>query len=127
MELSTEINKEKNIRYHVVTGPIDVDELINVLQAIYGATDFDPEMNVFWDLQKADSSAVSSDDVYRLKKYVSNKWGRGGNSRAALVVSREVDFGMSRMYQIMMEGDNPSKIKVFKDLHEAEQWLAEES
>ena len=28
MELSTEINKEKNIRYHVVTGPIDVDELI---------------------------------------------------------------------------------------------------
>ena len=127
MELSTEINKEKNIRYHVVTGAIDVHELINVLQAIYDARDFDPEMNVFWDLQNADSSAVSSDDVYTLQKYVSNKWGQGGYSRAALVVSREVDFGMSRMYQIMMEGNNPSKIKVFKDFHEAEQWLAEES
>ena len=126
MEISTEINKEKNIRYHIVSGAIDVNELIKYLKGIYDASDFNSEMSVFWNLQKADSSAVSSKDVDILSEYVGRQWGKGGKSKAALVVSNDLDYGMSRMYQIMMEGPTHSKIQVFRDINEAEEWLKEE-
>ena len=127
MEISTEIKKEKNIRYHIVSGAIDVNELIKYLKGIYDASNFNSEMNVFWNLQKADSSTVSSKDVDILSEYVGKQWGKGGKSKAALVVSHDLDYGMSRMYQMMMEGSTSSEVVVFKDINKAKEWIEAET
>ena len=101
MEISTEINKKKNIRCHIVRGVIDVRELTEYLKEIYNFSDFDSGMSVLWDLQEADFSSVSKEDVRSLMEYVGKQWGKGGKSKAALVVSHDLDYGLSRMYQIM--------------------------
>ena len=123
MEISTEIDKEKNIRWHVVTGVIDVRELAEYLKGIYASSDSYSEMSVFWDLQAADFSSVTSEDVRSFMAYAGKIWGKGGKSKAALVVSGDLDFGMTRMYQIMMEGATSSAIEVFKDKNKAKQWI----
>jgi len=123
MDISTEIDKQKNIRWHVVTGRIDVREVAEYLKRIYASSDSNSEMSVFWDLQTADFSAVTSEDIRSLMAYVGKIWGKGGKSKAALVVSNDLDFGLSRMYQIMMEGATSSAIEVFKDIDAAKEWI----
>ena len=123
MEISTEIDKEKNIRWHVVRGVIDVRELAEYLKGLYSSSDSYSEMNAFWDLQEADFSSVTSEGVRSFMAYAGKIWGKGGKSRAALVVSGDLDFGMTRMYQIMMEGATSSAIEVFKDKNKAKEWI----
>ena len=38
---------------------------------------------------------------------VGNKWGTGGKNKAALVVSRQVDFGLARIYEQKLESKSP--------------------
>jgi hypothetical protein len=123
LEISIELDKEKNIRRHVVKGVIDVRELAEYLKGIYASSDSYTEMNVFWDLQTADFSSVSSEDVRSFMAYVSKIWGKRGKSKAALVVSSDLDFGLSRMYQILMEGATSNTVEVFKDKNEAAEWI----
>ena len=127
MKVSTEINKKKNIRSHIVRGVIDISELTEYLKEIYNSSDFDPEMNVFWDLQEADFSCISTEHVTSFMEYVSKQWGAGGKSKAALVVSRDAAYGMSRMYQTLMDGANSSEIAVFRDKDKAKEWIEAET
>ena len=127
MEISTEINKEKNMRCHIVRGVVDISELTNCLKEIYNSSDLDPDMNVFWDLQKADFSCISSENVRSFMEYVVKQWGTGGKSKAALVVSDNFGYGMSRMYQMMMEGATSSEVAVFKDINKAKEWIEAET
>ena len=127
MEISTEINKKKNIRSHIVIGVIDISELTEYLKEIYNSSDFDLEMNVFWDLQEADFSCISTENVSSFMGYVSKQWGTGGKSKAALVVSRDLAYGMSRMYQTLMDGATSSEIAVFRDKDKAKEWIEAET
>lgn len=49
--------------------------------------------------------------------------GQSGENKAALIVSQDIDYGMSRMYQILMEDITPGEISVFKNIDEAEEWI----
>ncbi len=52
MEISTEINKEKNIRQHTIKGRIDVSKLIDFLKKIHTTPDFDLEIHPAQKLDK---------------------------------------------------------------------------
>ena len=123
MEISTEIDNEKNIRWHVVRGVIDLREVAEYLKGLYASSDSSSEMHVFWDLQNADFSSVSGEAIKTFMAYVGKVWGQAGKSKAALVVSNDRDFGLSRMYQLMMEGATSSAIEVFKDKDAARKWI----
>ena len=96
MEISTEIDTEKNIRWHVVKGVIDLRETAEYLKGIYASSASNSEMNVFWDLQTADFSAVSSDDVRTFMAYVSKIWGKpyskGSMKSGGKVRQKDIDY-----------------------------------
>ncbi len=123
MEISTEINKEKNIRQHTIKGRIDVSKLIDFLKGIHTAPDFDLEMKVLCDLREADFASVASSDFKLISDNVGSKWGKDGKNKAALVATRDLDYGLSRMYQIMLGGVTPSSVTVFKDMDKAKAWI----
>jgi hypothetical protein len=54
---------------------------------------------------------------------VKDHWGLSGKSKAALIVSGDQDFGMSRMYEILMDQVTENKVMVFRDLKEAYKWI----
>lgn len=121
MEISTEI--KNNTRWHIVRGVIDMVELSECLKEIYNSSDFDAEMNVFWDLNEADFTSVSTEDILSFKDFVGKHWGKGGTSKAALVVRYDLGFGMSRMYEIFMKSKSSSKIVIFRDIDKAKEWI----
>ncbi len=126
MEILTVINLKINLRTHNIRGAINLFELIGYLKDLYNSSDFNPELNDIWDLRNADFSSISSEDVRSLMKYVSKKWGKSGKNKAVIVVSSELDYGMSRMYEILMEARTTGKIAVYKDINEAIEWIQKE-
>ncbi len=123
MEISTEINKNNNIRCHTIKGLIDASELIGFFEKLYSLPDFDLGMKALWDLREADFSALLPSDIRSIMDCVGQRWGKDGKSKAAIVASRDLDYGMSRMFQIMLDGETTSKVTVFKDINKAEEWL----
>jgi hypothetical protein len=121
MEISTEI--KKNIRWHTVRGVIDIEKLTEYLKEIYSLSNFDSEMKVFWDLQEADFTSVSTEDLQHFKEYIGKQWGKEGKSKAALVVPHDLAYGLSRMYEIMMESESSSEITVFRCKDKAKEWI----
>ncbi|MFC1829337.1 hypothetical protein ACFL0O_06985 [Thermodesulfobacteriota bacterium] len=123
MEITTNIDKTAGLRTHKVTGVVSKNDLLLKLEEIYSIPDFEPDMNVLWDLRNADLASFSSDDIHRVRDFVVHKWGTDGTNRAALVVSRDIDFGLSRMYQVSLESITASKLQVFRDMDKALAWL----
>lgn len=123
MDITTEIDVKANLRIHKVTGDVTVKSIMAKLEQVYSEPDFDPEMNVLWDMREAKMSSVSSSDVEQLSNFVAGRWGTGGRSRAALVVSRDFEFGISRMYEIFLESRSATQVQVFRDFDEALLWI----
>lgn len=121
MEISTQIKNKT--RWHIVKGAINIEELTRHLKELYNSSNFDPDMNVFWDLREADFRSVSPENVHYFTNFVGQNWGKGGKSKAALVVSHDLGYGISRMYEIMMESKTSSGIAIFKDIDKAKEWI----
>jgi hypothetical protein len=123
MEIKVTIDKKANLRRHVVTGRLSGKDLHEALSSIYKGPDFVPDMNVLWDLRGAEVSEMSSSDIEEVSELVSRHWGKGGSSRAAIVVSQDFEFGLSRMYQVFLESRMETQIRVFRSIDEAEAWI----
>jgi hypothetical protein len=125
MAVTTKIDPETGIREHTVTGPLDLRALITALKKVYSMPEFRSEMNVIWDLREADLSAFSSEDIRQVREYVGRHWGVEGTSRAALVVTSDLGYGLTRMYEILLESRTASEVHVFRDYDEALRWVRE--
>jgi len=124
MQFATSINSANQIRCHAISGEFNMDSLLKELGRFYDSPDYDPEMNVLWDLRQLNGlSALATSELSRLIAFVSRRWVSSQPRRAALVVSRMVDFGMARMYEMRMESVSRQEIRVFTDFEQARQWL----
>jgi hypothetical protein len=50
-------------------------------------------------------------------------WATAGKSKAALVVSGDFEFGLSRMYEIFLESKTSNDVMVFRDIQKAMAWV----
>ena len=124
MKIKTEINQKKNVRVHIVTGKFDVDVLFNSLKDMYSDLPLQADMNVLWDLRNVEGiSKTATSQLDKVSALVSKKWGNAGKSKAALVISRQVDYGFVRIYEQRLENQTTSKVRVFKDIKKAAQWI----
>jgi len=123
MKLTTEIDKKNNLRIHTVDGPLDFKALQRILKETYSSQDYNSDMSVLWDIRKSDLSSFTSAQIQEIKNLVKKQWGTGGMSRAAIVVSRDIDYGLTRMYELISSEETKSEIRVFREYPEAVQWL----
>ena len=124
MKIKTEINQKKNVRVHIVSGPFDIESLFKSLSEMYASLPMQADMNVLWDLRAAeDIASLETDQLNKVISLVGKKWGNSGKNKAALVVSRQVDFGLARLYEQQLGGHTTSKIRVFKDIKKAVHWI----
>ena len=106
-----------------MNGRITLDEVRETLRAIYNRRDFRANMHALWDLRKGEL-AFSASEIESLARFVSDHWKATDKTRAALVVSRDVDFGVARMYEAAASNIASSKVMVFRDVDQAQRWLA---
>ncbi len=123
MKFSTKIDKKLGVRMHKVAGEVTVSDILAELKQVYSKPDFDSTLNVLWDLRQARLVSTSSMEVDELSRFVADHWGKPGGSRGALVVSRDFEFGLTRMYEVFLESKTPNDVTVFRDYDEALEWI----
>ena len=75
------------------------------------------------DFRGFSATGLSSDNVYELAELCRNLGKMLGYGNCALVMSKELDFGLARMWQMMTEAHVEMEIDVFKSIDEAREWL----
>ena len=87
--------------------------------------DFKKNMNVIWDMTKANVRAASTDEVLDIVAHIGdNIANRGAGYKIAIVASSEMSFIMSKMFETYGE-KLPVSIHVFNVLEDAIKWMGE--
>ena len=121
MPVHFKYNVDNKLLYGTIEGQIGIDELRDALGKITTSTEFPPNVNALWDLRNLDFSRLNADfgeAIISAREENSKR----GNSKIALIAEDDLDYGMSRMYQ-MLSDNLPQKISVFRDTDIAENWL----
>jgi hypothetical protein len=106
------------------SGSVMAVDIIEGLKKVMEDPAFKPGMDILWDFRDVRSEISKADQIREIVSYIrTNQDRRGGNYRVALVVTRDIDFGLARMYEAYSQ-ELPFEIRIFKNLNDAENWLA---
>jgi len=121
--IETSIDSETGLRTHVATGAFTLDELESELRDAYSRPDYRPEGNSLCDLRKAGAVTFTGEEIQRIVETVLKHRGAPPGARTAIVVTRDLSFGLARMFAHQLEAKSHSDVMVFRDMDEAAAWL----
>ena len=124
MPVNTVIDKKAGVMIRTVTGELTFEDIKSSYEASLIRPDFQMNMNVIWGLRDADASKIYKEDVIKIARYFETYIKNGDEYKAALVVSSDLEYGLSRMYQVAV-ADLPAEIGIFRSLEEAKKWVGE--
>ncbi len=121
VEFEKSISVEKKLTTITVKGSVSADQLIKILEDFYQG---EFTLNLLWDLSLTDASELKKHELEEVisvaKKHAHLR--RGG--KTAIVASRQVDYGIGRMYEILAEIENhPLLHYVSNDIQKAKDWF----
>ena len=108
-----------------VDGVPDIAEIRDVIIKTWSDPVFQSTARGLWDLRNADLSGISAAELRTVADLEENRRPDLPRSRIALVVSREVDFGMLRMLEAFLP-ESTLDYHVFRDFDDAWHWLRAE-
>ena len=96
-------------------------------QAIEAIQDFltnDPTPFVLWDFTEGTLAGISRDGLRELIERLRQFAGVRAGGRTALVVPKDVDYGIGRVLEVLIEmTEIPFRVRAFRDMAEATAWL----
>ena len=102
-------------------GASTLDEWRATVDAFRRHPDYRPGMGVINDWRKRMVS-ITARDAQARASYLVQYAAAFGPTRWAVVVAREVDFGMGQVEKALLEGAPNITLRVFRDTTEAERW-----
>lgn len=121
MPIDCEIDSEAGIVYTTIVGQVSANEVIEKLAAVITSTGYRPGFNGLIDLTKS-SYTPKGNEVRQIAQLLVSHNARIGHSRSALVVSRDLGYGLARMFQEMAD-ESVIETRIFRDMTEARTWL----
>ncbi len=98
-------------------------EMVDCIDALRHDPALEPGMNTLSDMRRIEVGFTSA-GVESMVEIMRATEERRGDSRAAIVVSEEVAFGMARMFELISENaDVHPNFRVFYDFEQATAWL----
>lgn len=123
MHVETQMDRVKAIRTHRITGAVTLEDFRNLLEAVYNSAQFDASMHSLWDVREADFTGVTAQDIRSFGEFVRKNWVETRKNKAAIVVSSLADFGITRMYEMVLGPMATGKVMVFRNLKTAWDWI----
>ncbi len=123
MPIQYNIKREKDLTVFTWTGQVTFPEIVDSLGA-YGKDG--PTFYELYDLRELKGERLSTLDIDRLVDHLDRFANyRPKNSKTAVVVRADVDFGISKTIALLTDIDGvvPYQINVFRDMDEAVRWL----
>ncbi|MHB8789986.1 MAG: hypothetical protein ACYDBT_08920 [Desulfobulbaceae bacterium] len=120
-----DIIKEDTAPYFLIrlSGPFDVHDLESCYVEVINNPKWISGTDIIWDAQQCTFDHLSSEDMnvigYMTIKYKDKR----GNGNAAWVVSRDIDFAISRMFWMFNEDKVVFDFRVFRDIETAKKFI----
>lgn len=115
------IHPERNLIRQTLWGRITVDELRDIITSLRKEPHYRAQMDVLADLRNAEID-ISYDQMTDYTRFLAGSNSTAG--RQAIVVSRQLEFGLARMYEQLTENTVlRTDLRVFMDMEEAELWI----
>ena len=123
-EIETVVDAGKDLTLVTARGKITVEDLIKTAERYLSDT---PTRKVLWHCLEADASEITGPEFERFQQTVSGLSGASSKRRIAIVVSRELGYGLSRLCEAYAEISGVrAEYYVTYMLEEAMAWLNEE-
>ena len=123
MPVKTEKDTERNLTIHTAKGLITDEQMFEVQEKFY---EENPTMLQLWDMSEADVSLITIQGMRRFVEIDANRGLERGHGKCAVVVVKTLQFGLARLAETFGELSGlPFKLKVFKSIDAAMEWLTE--
>lgn len=125
MPIEIRYDQDRRMLCIAILGTLDFDEYASTLETITSSKDYPPNVRTLWDLRKANLSFVNFTSVKKIvgiRERIKNR----DNCKVALVASSNLQYGLCRMFQMLLDGRLPHELAVFRGYEDGEQWLLKE-
>ena len=125
--MTIDLKYDKHKRILVVTGigEITAQEIASTFDKIGGSPEYPPNADRIWDLRKADLTSLDEKSLLKIIQ-LAKQYPEFANYSMALIASTDLSYGVSRMYELLSEGELPRNIMVFREYSEGEKWILQE-
>jgi len=124
MPITYDIDRSQDLTTFTLSDEVTFEDMMAVL-ALYGKEG--PTIYELYDARTLAGKRLAFEEMNKLAGYLARfSEKRPSGSKTAIVVAKDVDFGLSRMIQILTETTTIYDIQGFRDMDEARQWLAAE-
>jgi len=122
MAITYAIDPGLGVVFTKATGVLTDDELVGHKQNLLRDPAFKPGMVELSDVRGVERLEVTPEGIRRFVAQDKADADRLRGFKLAIVVSKDVVFGMARVYEMRTEA-NPLSVNVFRDMEEARVWL----
>ena len=124
MSITTIVDNDKQLTTHTAIEETSFEETMTTLKQFYEGKS---TINVLWDFRRGSMALLSSVDLERIVDYVTFHSEKRAGGKTAIVVSRDLEYGISRVIETLREIRKvPLQLLIFRSMEEANQWLEEE-
>jgi hypothetical protein len=121
--ISISSNEFLKIGIFTVSGTLQAEDILNYLKSTYKHM---PHKNVLWDFSGAQIGTMSADDFHAISHAVKENSLHRSSGKSALVTADSEGYGLGRMFESIAKLDEvPVEYRVFNNIAEAQDWLAE--
>ena len=122
-----EISFRKETGYFIIKtrGDTTPDDIEASLLQVFTSPDWSNGKNILYDNRLENLDKLSSDDVQRISLKFTQFNDKLANSKIALVMSKDVAYGLARMWENYTETTATFKTNIFRTIDNALQWIEE--
>jgi len=119
--IETIVSHQHNLTLYKCYGDLKEAEINDIIQPYYTER---TTLNLLWDFSEASMSDISSMFVRQITNKMRELVPAREKGKIAVIAPKDLEYGIARMFQILSDERRfPFKVKVFKYVGEACQWL----
>jgi len=118
-----QIDREKNIAMIEIQGQPTILNIREIVESLLFNPDHQDGMDELWDFRHASLANFTVEDLMSLAVFLTQHLDRLGK-RVALVVGRDLEYGIGQMWGAYAEESAPRERRLFRCMDEAFVWLA---
>ncbi len=104
-------------------GQGDVTGIVAFLDDLIADPQWRPGLHILLDHRRLDIATITTEGIEQVSHYFRKIGPRLGGGSIALVMHKDIDFGIARAWELVTEAHVDMRIGVFRSLEEARRWL----
>lgn len=125
MDWTARVDEVRRIIVVTLRGQWDAKGILEALQTLWAEQRRTGMLGALWDLRDVRAGGVTTGQLREVATRHMGDRPALPESRAAVVVSGDLEFGIARMMEAFVS-EGQVDMQIFRDLSEASDWLAEE-